>query len=46
MTHKLKEMNSENNEEKVYYVCQGRIIACDNSSCKFQKFHYTYTCRD
>jgi len=45
MTHKLNVMNSESDERNVYCLYQERIskcmIVCDNSSCKFQLFHYT-----
>jgi hypothetical protein len=49
MTHKLKrkleDTRTESDDECVYCVCQGsiqggRMIGCDNPSCKYKWFHY------
>ena len=47
MTRRLKqelEMECESDKENVFCICQkgssGRMIACDNRSCKYQWFHY------
>ena len=44
LTNKLKR-SLESDDECVYCVCQGRVqggrmIGCDNPSCKYQWFHY------
>ena len=35
-----EELSTDSDKENVYYLCDGYMIGCDNTSCKFQWFHY------
>ena len=46
MTQEMNPTELETDEEKVYCVCKGsrsdrKMIACDNTACKYESFHYT-----